>query len=113
MQTYHTQMEAARENIITPQMKTVAEKERVDVEWLRERVAAGTICIPANIHHTSLSAEGIGTGLRTKINVNLGISGDCHDYTDEMKKLTLRFSSAAKPSWTYPITEKPARSGNS
>ncbi|MEE0240269.1 MAG: phosphomethylpyrimidine synthase ThiC, partial [Ruminococcus sp.] len=56
MQTYHTQMEAARKNIITPQMKTVAEKERVDVEWLRERVAAGTICIPANIHHTSLSA---------------------------------------------------------
>ena len=43
MQTYHTQMEAARKNIITPQMKTVAEKERVDVEWLRERVAAGTI----------------------------------------------------------------------
>ena len=89
MQTYHTQMEAARKNIITPQMKTVAEKERVDVEWLRERVAAGTICIPANIHHTSLSAEGIGTGLRTKINVNLGISGDCHDYTDEMKKVDL------------------------
>ena len=89
MQTYHTQMEAARKHIITPQMKTVAEKERVDVEWLRERVAAGTICIPANIHHTSLSAEGIGTGLRTKINVNLGISGDCHDYTDEMKKVDL------------------------
>ena len=34
MQTYHTQMEAARKHIITPQMKTVAEKERVDVEWL-------------------------------------------------------------------------------
>ena len=54
MQTYHTQMEAARKNIITPQMKTVAEKERVDVEWLRERVAAGTICIPARlINHVS------------------------------------------------------------
>ncbi|MDO4280137.1 MAG: phosphomethylpyrimidine synthase ThiC [Peptococcaceae bacterium] len=85
--TYHTQMEAARKGIITPEMETVAEKERMDVEILRERVAKGTICIPANVNHKSLSAEGIGEGLSTKINVNLGVSGDAHDYSEEWKKV--------------------------
>lgn len=77
---YKTQMEAAKKGIITPQIQLVAEKEHREPEWVRERVAAGTIAIPANIHHASLSAEGIGDGLRTKINVNLGISGDAKDY---------------------------------
>lgn len=87
--SYRTQMEAAKSGIVTPQMRTVAEKERRDVEWVRERVAAGTVAIPANIHHTSLSAEGIGDGLRTKINVNLGISGDAKDYELEMEKVRM------------------------
>lgn len=87
--TYKTQMEAAKKGIITPQMATVAEKEKRSPEWVRERVAAGRIAIPANIHHTSLSAEGIGDGLRTKINVNLGISGDAKDYELEMDKVRM------------------------
>lgn len=86
---YSTQMEAAKSGIITNQMKTVAEKERIDAEIIRERVARGSICIPANINHKSLSAEGIGEGLRTKINVNLGISGDCIDYSSEIKKVQM------------------------
>ena len=77
MRDYATQMEAAKKGIITPEMKTVAEKEYTDPEMIRARVALGTIAIPANINHKSLCAEGIGKGLRTKINVNLGISGDC------------------------------------
>ncbi len=85
--TYHTQMEAARQGIITPEMETVAAKEKIDVNVLRERVAKGTVCIPANVNHKSLSAEGIGEGLCTKINVNLGVSGDAHDYTEEWKKV--------------------------
>ena len=89
MKTYHTQMEAAKQNILTPQMQTVAEQEHMDPELLRQRVAKGTICIPANIHHTALHPEGIGKGLRTKINVNLGISGDCADYSAEMEKVKL------------------------
>ena len=89
MKTYHTQMEAAKQNILTPQMQTVAEQEHMDPELLRQRVAKGTICIPANIHHTALHPEGIGEGLRTKINVNLGISGDCADYSAEMEKVKL------------------------
>ena len=88
-EAYRTQMEAAKKGIITPEMKTVAEKERLDVEVIRERVAKGSICIPANILHKSLSAEGIGEGLRTKINVNLGISGDCKDYSVEMQKVKM------------------------
>ncbi|MGN0674774.1 MAG: phosphomethylpyrimidine synthase ThiC [Oscillospiraceae bacterium] len=87
MREYKTQMEAAKLGIITPEMKTVAEKEYTDPEKIRELVALGQIAIPANINHKSLSAEGIGKGLRTKINVNLGISGDCKNYETEMEKV--------------------------
>ena len=80
MREYFTQMEAAKKGIITPEMKTVAEKEFLEAETIRERVALGQIAIPANVRHTSLCAEGIGKGLRTKINVNLGISGDANNY---------------------------------
>ena len=84
---YHTQMEAARQNIITKEMETVAKKEGRSGEFIRELVAKGEVAIPANVHHKSLSAEGIGAKLRTKINVNLGVSRDCNDYDLEMKKV--------------------------
>ena len=84
---YKTQMEAARHGIITPQMEVVAQKEFIDVHRLAELISTGEVIIPANIHHTSLSAEGIGRGLKTKINVNLGVSGDCKDHTIEMEKV--------------------------
>jgi phosphomethylpyrimidine synthase len=84
---YTTQMDAAKRGIITEQMKTVAQKERMDVNKLRELVASGKVVIPANKNHTSLSAEGIGEGLRTKINVNLGVSKDCCDLDGEMEKV--------------------------
>ena len=87
MTAYKTQMEAARKGIITPQMEIVAEKEHRDTEFIRERVANGTIAIPANVRHTSLDPNGIGSMLRTKINVNLGISRDCKDYDVEMEKV--------------------------
>jgi phosphomethylpyrimidine synthase len=85
--SYTTQMDAAKRGIITEQMKTVAQKERMDVNKLRELVAAGKVVIPANKNHTNLSAEGIGEGLRTKINVNLGVSKDCCDLDGEMEKV--------------------------
>ena len=81
-----TQMDAARKGIITEQMRQVAEKERRDLEFVREGVAAGRICIPANKNHTSLRAEGVGEGLRTKVNVNLGISTDICSYALEQEK---------------------------
>ena len=82
-----TQIDAARAGVITPQMQAVAQKEHRTPEFIREGVAAGRIAIPANIHHTSLSPEGVGEGLRTKINVNLGISGDLMDEAEEWKKV--------------------------
>ena len=93
MQNCKTQMEFAKKGIATPQMQTVAEKENIDMEKLLPLVASGQIVIPANIHHKALSAEGIGTGLKTKINVNLGVSGDCKNYDVEMQKvdMTLKF----------------------
>lgn len=86
---YKTQMEAAKNGCITDEMKLVAEKEHMDAEALQMRVALGTVAIPANRNHATLSAEGIGEGLRTKVNVNLGISGDCINYELEMQKARL------------------------
>lgn len=88
-QTYSTQMEAAKKGIVTPQMKRVAEREQRDVEFIRAGVAAGRIVIPANHNHTSLDPCGVGEGLSTKINVNLGVSGDMHDYDVEMEKVDM------------------------
>ena len=87
METYTTQMDAARKGIATPQMKKVAEKERMPLEKLMELVAQGKVAIFANKAHTCHDQEGVGSMLRTKINVNLGVSRDCKDYDVEMKKV--------------------------
>lgn len=84
---YTTQMDAAKRNILTPEMKIVAEKERMDENYLMQLVAQGRIAICANKNHTSLKPEGVGSMLRTKINVNLGVSRDCKNYDEEMEKV--------------------------
>ena len=84
---YTTQMDAARKGIATPQMKAVAEKEHMPLEQLMELVAKGQVAICANKAHTCLDPQGVGSMLRTKINVNLGVSRDCKDYDIEMKKV--------------------------
>lgn len=96
MREYCTQMEAAKKGIITPEMKVVAEKENIGVNEIMSRVASGIVAIPANINHKSLSAEGIGSGLKTKINVNLGISGDCKNYEVEMAKVDMAIKFGAE-----------------
>lgn len=83
---YTTQMDAARKGIITEEMKKVADKEGRDVEEICSLMAVGKVIIPANRNHESLEPEGIGEGLRTKINVNLGISKDCCNIDLEMEK---------------------------
>ena len=97
MRSYSTQMEAAKKGIITPEMEAVAKKEYIDPEELRALVAAGEVCIPCNVNHKSISPEGIGKKMRTKINVNLGISGDAKDYDVEMQKvdMALKFGAEA------------------
>ena len=94
--SYKTQMEAAKKGIVTREMEIVAQKEQMDTKELMELVAKGTVAIPANINHKSLSAEGIGDGLKTKINVNLGISGDCKDYTLEFEKVKMAIDFGAE-----------------
>lgn len=86
-----TQIDFARAGQITPQMKEVAEREHRDPEYIRERVADGRIAIPANIVHIKkgMRAFGVGEGLSTKINVNLGISGDKADAAEEWKKVKI------------------------
>lgn len=96
MRNYATQMDAAKKGIITKEMEIVAKKEYKTPEEVRELVAKGVVCIPANINHTSLDPEGIGMGMRTKINVNLGISGDCKDYTMEMNKVKMAIEYGAE-----------------
>lgn len=84
---YKTQMEAAKKGILTDEMKRVSEKEHMDPNLLMKRVAEGKIAIPANKNHKNLKAEGVGEGLSTKINVNLGISRDCPDVDKELEKV--------------------------
>lgn len=83
---YTTQMNAAKQGIITPEMKIVAAKEQMKVEELRNLVAQGKIVIPANKLHKCLDVNGIGSMLKTKINVNLGTSRDWKDLDMELKK---------------------------
>ncbi len=87
MRNYTTQMEAARKGIVTPELQRVAEKEQMQVEELLPLVAAGKVAICANKNHKCLDPAGVGSMLRTKINVNLGISGDVKDYNVEMEKV--------------------------
>ena len=87
MEQYTTQMDAAKRGIVTEQIKIVAAKEKMSVEELMPLVASGKVAICANKHHKCLDPEGVGSMLRTKINVNLGISRDCKDYDVEMAKV--------------------------
>jgi phosphomethylpyrimidine synthase len=87
-----TQIDFAKAGVITPQMKAVAEAEGHSPEAVRAAVAAGRVAIPANVHHASLAPRGVGSlldgqALTTKVNVNLGISGDLANEAEEWLKV--------------------------
>jgi len=82
-----TQLEMARQGIISTQMEEVARYEGLEAEFIRQGVAAGTIVIPANINHKNLTPRGIGLGLTTKVNANFGTSSDFGDVDTELAKL--------------------------
>ncbi len=88
-ETYTTQMDAARKGILTPQMEQVLEAESISKEDLMFRVADGSIAIPANKNHFGIKAAGVGQGLKTKVNVNLGVSKDVCSFDSEMIKAKL------------------------
>jgi len=95
MNTYKTQMEAARMGIITKQMKAVAEQEFKTEEEIRSLVAKGQVVICGNRLHKCIAPKGIGSMLSTKINVNLGVSKDCKDYDIEMQKVVTSINMGA------------------
>ncbi len=84
---YTTQMDAAKKGIVTKEMEIVARKENIDVKELMSLMAEGKVIIPANKNHKNLDPEAVGQGMRTKINVNLGISKDCANIDKEMEKV--------------------------
>src|SRR5437016_1193323 len=91
-----TQLSQARQGTITDEMRVVAEDEGLDPEFIRRGVAAGTIVIPKNVHH-HFRPIGIGTGLRTKVNANIGASGFHNLVHEEVEKLeaAVRFGADA------------------
>ena len=100
---FMTQLESAVAGVVTKEMKVVAEKERMDEDVLRSLVAAGKVVIPCNKQHTSISPEGIGKRLRTKVNVNLGTSKDVTDYDSEIERLIELFDLEQSRLWTFPL----------
>lgn len=82
----HTQIQAARQGLVTPPMAAVAQQEGHDPEWIRARVAEGRIVIPCNPARASQIPVGIGFGLRTKVNASIGTSSDICDMGLELRK---------------------------
>jgi len=82
-----TQIAKARAGVTSPEMKIVAEKEQVDVLWLRDKIADGRIVIPANTNHKGLIPCGVGEGLLIKVNANIGTSSDRAILEEELAKL--------------------------
>lgn len=82
-----TQVELARNGIVSPQVKHVAEKEGLQVDFILQGLIDGTIVIPANPNHNNLVPCGIGKGLSTKVNANIGTSSDLCDLDVELRKL--------------------------
>jgi phosphomethylpyrimidine synthase len=89
-----TQIEKARKNEISEEMKICAEHEGVEPEFIRKGVEQGNIVVIRNSRHTSIQPLAIGRGLKTKVNANIGTSKDRTDIDMELEKV--RVSVAAK-----------------
>ncbi|MFC7076279.1 phosphomethylpyrimidine synthase ThiC [Haloarcula halophila] len=82
-----TQLDAARAGTITDAMERVAERERVDPEFVRQQVADGQAVIPTNVNHDRLDPMVIGREFATKVNANIGNSEESGDSETELEKL--------------------------
>jgi len=89
-----TQIEAARNNQITDAMYQVAQQEGLTAETVREKVAAGVVVIPKN-RNRNCQACGIGKGLKTKVNANIGTSPSHCDLKEELTKLDTAVAAGA------------------
>lgn len=89
MKNYTTQLLAARNGIVTVQMEQCAKREGMTAEELCEKISKGVAVIPCNVNHTSIIPCAVGEGLQTKVNVNIGVSGDVCSYESEMQKVSV------------------------
>ncbi len=96
-----TQLKKARDGVLTPEIRYIAEKEGIDPSYIGEMVGQGRVVIPANRDHKNLDPCGIGEGLLIKVNSNIGTSSDHIDLEEEMDKLEV--STAALISETCPL----------
>lgn len=96
---YATQMEAARRGILTEEMNAVAAKEKIPAAQLVSLMAEGKVIIPCNKRHKSLEPNGLGSMLKTKINVNLGTSRDMTDLEMEYERYTELWKWGRRPLW--------------
>jgi phosphomethylpyrimidine synthase len=90
-----TQLEIARQGHVSPQMEAVAQAEGLDAETIRQGIAKGIIVIPANVNHTGLVPRGVGAGLSTKVNANIGTSSDFGDVNTELEKVKVALEAGA------------------
>src|SRR5882672_3947423 len=90
-----TKMEQAKRGTITAEMRYVAAVEGMESEDLRRRIAAGTAIIPKNVHH-DFNPIGVGEGLATKVNANIGTSGHHQQLHEEVEKLKVAIACGAE-----------------
>ncbi|OGW69889.1 MAG: hypothetical protein A3J72_09800 [Nitrospirae bacterium RIFCSPHIGHO2_02_FULL_40_19] len=82
-----TQLEKAKNNILTPLMRQIAENELIPASQILKHIKSGKVVIPKNANHNLKKPCAVGLGLRTKINANIGTSTDKSDLNEELKKL--------------------------
>jgi phosphomethylpyrimidine synthase len=82
-----TQLESAKAGIVTDEMKKAVENEPITAEQLRDLIAKGLAVLPKNVNHSFPDLKAIGKGLKTKVNANLGTSGECCSFDLEREKL--------------------------
>ncbi|MCK4537116.1 MAG: phosphomethylpyrimidine synthase ThiC, partial [Desulfuromonadales bacterium] len=90
-----TQMEMARQGLISKEVKEAALAESIAPELLRERVAEGTAVICRNRCHTHGTPLAVGKGLRTKVNANIGTSADDKSIDKELEKARVAVAAGA------------------
>lgn len=90
-----TQLQAARAGRITPEMEFVAKEENLSAEELQRRVASGRVVIPRNLNKELARPQGVGEGLRTKVNANIGTSADYPEAAPELEKLDAAIKAGA------------------
>jgi phosphomethylpyrimidine synthase len=90
-----TQLEAAKKGIITPEMEKIAKDEYIAADELRELIAEGKVVIPKNNTRDYEKVMAIGKRMRTKVNANIGTSGDCPTFEKELEKLDVAVKAGA------------------